>query len=341
MLSAKPINSFQPSGISMLPDSRAAGFDRQLAITKADALLKTTRQYQRWQTIRNSDPAKADHVARIILERHAFLEGKSPVDAGGRRHFDRLTERLQAAGIYLYKSHQFKQPIFKRNGCAENRYTTGQVSPQAPSDPAETVMLKNLRDRFKNRDCLEFLANLLEDNGIAYYGKQGLAHRLIGQARSQGKNLNAYLTCEGLTRELSSKPVTLSLKKGHGRSFENVWQQLRPHIQPGSILSFSSKSFGHTGLVDGDDKRWVYFNSSGTVGKPESYQIKAEDVKLEIKSWFQRAKQQDTFLNITVGTIDPNLAARFHNTPKKIQHAPSSTIDLLASHRAESRSSAV
>jgi len=340
MLRVKPINSYGASGLTLRPKLDETDFDRQLAVTRADALLQATRQYAKWQALRKNNPTKAEQVAQIIMERHAYIDGKLARNAAGRRHFDQLTQQLQTAGIFLYKSHQFKQPIFDPNS---TRYLAEKSIPNESPEATQAgknAMLQNLRNRYKNSDCLEFLANLLEDNGIAYYGKNGLAHRLIGQARSQGKSLNAYLTGEGLTRVLSRQPITVRLKRDHQETFGQVWDQLEPHIQSGSILSFSSKSFGHTGLVDRVDNRWAYFNASGTVGKPETYRVKAEDLKPEIRSWFERAKKQKTFLNITIGTIDSSLAAQFDNTPQGVRQISDNPIDLLASHRKASRNAA-
>jgi hypothetical protein len=340
MLQVKPINSFESAGISTRSILNGPNFDRQLAMTRADALLKTTRQYARWQVLQQSDPTKAEQVAQIVLQRHAYIAGKAPRNATGRMHFDQLTHQLRSTGIFLFKSHQFKQPIFnlsKTEHVSDN--STLNRSSQITASVKNT-MLQNLRNRYKNSDCLEFLANLLEDNGIAYYGKNGLAHQLIGQARNQGKNLNAYLTGEGLTRELSSQPTTIRLNKDYDGNFEKLWDHIKPHVQAGSILSFSSKNFGHTGLVDRIDNRWVYFNASGSVGKPETYRVKAEDLKPEVKSWFDRAQKQETFLNITIGAIDPSLAAQFQNLPAGDRHISDQPIDLLASHRLVPRSSA-
>ena len=198
-------------------------------------------------------------------------------------------------------------------------------------------MVQNLRYCFRNKDCLEFLADLLEENGITYYGKNGVAEALIVKARSEGKNLNAYLTGEGITRKLSSNPVTVEIKKDGSDSFEDVWNRIIPHIQKGTILSFSSQSFGHTGIVDRVGNRWIYFNSSGIPSKPETYKVLAEDLKREIRSWFQRAKSQKTFLHITAGVIDPNLAKRFNNASFEKQHLLVGDIDLLAMHRVNQR----
>lgn len=337
MLNIYGINTIESFKIPTRLNGPRSNFAEQLSITKADELLQTTRQHAKWQMIRQNDPTKAVKIARLILERHAFIEGRAPTDETGRKQFDRLTDRLKTEGIYLYKSHQFKNPIFEmcNAGRIRNKPESNPIN-NAP-DVKDNAMVQNIRYRFRNKDCLEFLADLLEENGIAYYGKNGVADTLIVKARNEGKNLNVYLTGEGLTRKLSSNPVTVQIKKGGGDSFEDIWNRIIPHIQKGTILSFSSQSFGHTGIVDRVGNRWAYFNSSGTPGKPETYKVLAEDLKLEIRSWFQRAKRQKTFLNITVGAIDPNLAARFNTASLKTQRPPGGDIDLLALHRVDQR----
>jgi hypothetical protein len=335
MLNINAINPVEYFPHSSRMAVRGSNFSKRFAIARADKLIGTTRQYPTWQNILQNDPRKADEVARLILERHAFIAGKTPTDEAGRIQFDRLTERLQSQGIYLYKSHQFNNPIFELDRSTTYPDKPIPITRNRTADPRENVMLRKLRYRFKNRDCLEFLANLLEENGITYYGKKGLANQLIAQARNQGKRLNTYLTGEGLTRELSINPIVLEVKKDDSSSFEDVWKRIRPHIREGSILSFSSQSFGHTGLVDRQDNRWVYLNASGKFGKPETYQIKAEDLKLEIQSWFQRAKRQESFLNITVGAIDANLASHFYKAPLGTERPPGNRIDLLAMHRVD------
>jgi hypothetical protein len=248
-----------------------------------------------------------------------------------------LTDRLKSEGIYLFKSHQFKNPIFDlpsakilSNASKENPINT-------VSNEKDDTLVQNLRYRFRNQNCFEFLANLLEENGITYYGKNGVANALIVKARNEGKNLNAYLTGEGLTQKLSRDPVTVQIQKGDGNSFEDVWKRITPHLQKGAILSFSSQSFGHTGIVDRVDGRWVYFNSSGSMGKPGTYKVLAEDLQREIRSRLQRVKRQKTFLDITVGAIDPNLTARFNSASFEIQRPPGRNIDLLALHRIDQR----
>ena len=330
----KPPESFK---IPTPFNSSGSNFAEQLSVTKADKLLQTTRQYAAWRMIRQNDPGKAVNIARLILKRHAFLEGRKQTNEIGRKQFDLLTERLESEGIHLYKSHQFKNPIFEIYNSGGIHNKPGPKSIKNASNGKNNTMVQHLRYCFRNKDCLEFLADLLEENGITYYGKNGVADALIVKARREGKNFNAYLTGEGLTQKLSSNPVTVEIKEDGSDSFEDVWNRISPHIQKGTILSFSSQSFGHTGIVDRVGSRWIYFNSSGIPSKPETYKVLAEDLKDEIRSWFQRAKRKKTFLHITAGAIDPNLAARFNTASFEKQHLPGRNIDLLAMHRVGQR----
>lgn len=312
------------------PNSTAMNFSGELDLQTADRLLKTTRQYPRWRSVLHRSPAEAREIARLVLERHGYLTGKMPTDESGRRNFDRLTGQLAQKGIYLYKSHQLGNPVF----------TVAASPPEAPENtiapaaqtPAvkDAAMVNKLRERYRNNDCLEFVAGILEENGIAYYGRQGVADVLVEKARGEDLHTNAYLTGEGVTRLLSRKPLTLAVPTESKKSFEAIWGQLEPHLAKGAILSFSSQHFGHTGIVDQSDGRWTYFNSSGIAGKPETYRIVAEDLKTEIQNWWQRAHRSNTFLDITIGRVDRALAARFNRPSAANRRVLEADIKLLA-----------
>ena len=307
-----PINRIEPSAScrNSLRSTSANGVSGdRWAVSIAEELLKTTRQYVKWQTIKKHDAARASKIAHLVLERHTYLCGKAPTSEAGRIRFDHLTDQLKAENIHLYKSDQFESPVFKNN----NFYSvsTEKVYLKKTISTDDSHRVRHLRNRFRNKDCLEFVAGMLEENGIPYYGKNGVANKLITMARRENKSMNAYLTGEGITRLLSNKPVIVTVPDIHRDSFDNIWNQIKPHIKKGAILSFSSQHFGHTGIVDRMGDRWTYLNSSGIAGKPETYKVVAEDLKHEIRSWWMKAQRQHTFLNITVGNIDHDLAARF------------------------------
>ena len=179
----------------------------------------------------------------------------------------------------------------------------------------ESSKTLNIRHRFNNRDCYEFLAGILEENGIAYYGGNGVGSALIDQARSLGLTLNSFLTGEGITRLLCDKPVEINISRVTDASFDEIWNKIEPHLKKGAILSFSSQPFGHTGIIDQKNGQWVYINSSGVPYDRKTYRVIEENLKHEIRGRLQQANRQQTFLGITLGSVDRVLAAQFENAP--------------------------
>jgi len=98
-----------------------------------------------------------------------------------------------------------------------------------------------------------------------------------------------------------------------------------------AILSFSSQSFGHTGIIEKVADRLTFLNSSGIKGKPKTYKVLAEEPKHEIRTWIQRAQRQKAFLDITIGAIDSKLASQFDNPSLARRVAPDRNPSLLTS----------
>ena len=162
------LESSNTAGTATLSGSHASN---QFSIEIVDKLLRSTRQYQKWQTIRQKNPAQAKNVAALVLERHAYITGESPRTSEGRILFDNLTDQLMAHGIHLYKSHQFKDSIFPEQSLEakpteprETKLTSSQVNDTNPK-------ITELKKRYDNKDCFEFVVGVLEDKGINYYGK--------------------------------------------------------------------------------------------------------------------------------------------------------------------------
>jgi hypothetical protein len=84
-------------------------FTAQILFEQADALLKDTGQYARWQYLRQNNDKIAFRIAEDLLERHALLEKGQYGQEIDRVHFDRLTSRLRKSGIYLYTFSQLAQ----------------------------------------------------------------------------------------------------------------------------------------------------------------------------------------------------------------------------------------
>jgi hypothetical protein len=98
-------------------------------------------------------------------------------------------------------------------------------------------------------------------------------------------------------------------------SFDEIWNKIEPRLKKGAILSFSSQPFGHTGIIDQKNGQWVYINSSGVPYDRKTYRVIEENLKHEIRGRLQQANRQQTFLGITLGSVDRVLAAQFENAP--------------------------
>jgi len=272
-------------------------------------------QYGKWEAIRQNDPLRAGRIARMVLERHDYVAGKAPVNEQGRKHFDHLTDQLKDEGIYLYNSHEFNMPIFKENITDYKHATTAGFMETETLRTNESSKTPDYRHRFNNKDCYEFLAGILEDNGISYYGSNGIGNALIDQARGRGLPPNSFLTGEGITRLICDNPVKIHIPRVTDASFDDIWNKIEPHLKKGSILSFSSQPFGHTGIIDQKNGQWVYINSSGVPHDRKTYRVIEEDLKDEIRGRLKQADRQQTFLGITLGSVDRDLVARFDNSP--------------------------
>ena len=328
MLPIHQINNYKAITASQeLPPGRS-GFNELFSVSLTDTLLKNTMQYEKWRAIRQNDPLRAGKIARLVLERHDYVAGKAPATEQYRKHFDHLTDQLKNEGIYLYNSHQFKTPIFKETIGDNTPVITDKNKHTETLRPIESSKTLGLRHRFNNRDCYEFLAGILEENGISYFGVDGVGSTLIEQARSRGMNLNAFLTGEGITRVLCDNPVEINVSRVTDTSFDEIWNKIEPHLKKGAILSFSSQNIGHTGIIDREDGRWVFINSSGSPGNRKTYRVLEEDLKHEIRGRLQRASRQQTFLNITLGSVNRVLTARFEN-PSLSEGSGHKDIDLF------------
>jgi len=327
MLPIRHINNYKAIASQGLPPGRS-GFNELFSVSLTDTLLKNTMQYEKWGAIRQNDPLRAGKIARLVLERHDYVAGKAPATEQGRKHFDHLTDQLKNEGIYLYNSHQFKTPIFKETIGDNTPVITDENKHSETLRPIESSKTLGLRHRFNNRDCYEFLAGILEENGISYFGVNGVGSTLIDQARSRGMNLNAFLTGEGITRVLCDNPVEINVSRVTDTSFDEIWNKIEPHLKKGAILSFSSQNIGHTGIIDREDGRWVFINSSGSPGNRKTYRVLEEDLKHEIHGRLQRASRQQTFLNLTLGSVNRVLTARFEN-PSLSEGSGHKDIDLF------------
>jgi hypothetical protein len=306
------------------------GADGSFTIEMADALLRSTMQYGKWQEIRQKNSVVADKIANLVVQRHSYVSGEAQADDQGRLIFDRITDDLRKEGICLYKSNELQDSIFKSKSGSIARKNVNSYSDGKNGQTDATEKVLELRSRFANKDCYEFLAGIIEDKGIKYFGKNGVAGALLEKAKTEGKSSYAYFTGEGITDLLCKESLTISIPKATKSSLNEIWNQLEPQLKEGAILSYSSKNFGHTGVVNKVNDEWVFVNSSGKTGNKKSYRVLEENLKTEINGWLQRAQRNGTSLNITLGSVDKELASKYSKSLQFSRYTDGANVNLMA-----------
>lgn len=169
-------------------------------------------------------------------------------------------------------------------------------------------------------DCYELVVGGLKKMGVQYTGRGGLREKLFQMAEGKGLPKNAYVNGEGIIEASGSKVYSRSIPKVTSSAMtyqaKKVISELEPILEKGMILSFSTRSRGHTGVISKKDNDWTFINSGDmdhNLDEEKKYLEKGvgeEPLKDEIMNWFEVAATRNEHLNITVGRInDKKLAA--------------------------------
>ncbi len=226
--------------------------------------------------------------------------------------------------------HQTALTSYKRD-YSEYRFSMNHsiAKHTPPRQPATPKSLANrLVDSVKNYlgrsygeiDCYELLVKGLQKIGIRYRGKGGLQEQLLFKAKSEGRPLNAYLTGEGIIEASGSKiyaRTMTNIRHPHAQAQQSL-RELQPFLAEGHILSFSTPSRGHTGIVSQRKGLWTFINSGrqdNPVGpRRASKGVGEEILTAEIKTWFKRAAEKKEPLQITLGRLSEARLAAFKKT---------------------------
>ncbi len=181
--------------------------------------------------------------------------------------------------------------------------------PEMPGKLVDAVR-KFIGRKYDQMDCYELVVGGLTDMGVQYQGRGGLGEHLMKKASAGGFPFNHYLNGEGLVAASGSdifKRRFLSIKDADGQA-ESVMTDLSSVLKEGQILSFSTRTRGHTGVISKREGLWTFINSgtmdNNLAGKNGGKQVGEENLKLEIKNWFRLASQRGEGLKISLGAID-------------------------------------
>jgi len=163
---------------------------------------------------------------------------------------------------------------------------------------------------YDEMDCFELLVCGLNKMGVTYYGAGGLYDHLVKMAVTKGLPENAYVNGEGLIKA-SGTPVyvkTMAKIEDAGAQADKIYKEMEPLLNKGFVLSFSTRTRGHTGIVSQTDQLWTYINSGimdhrlGGHHNPKG--VGEEILAEEIKNWITLAAKTRQPLKITLGRLD-------------------------------------
>gem|GEM_PF-687873 len=162
---------------------------------------------------------------------------------------------------------------------------------------------------YQEVNCYELLVNGLKQLDIPYGGRNGLYSRLTRMALDRGLPPNAYLNGEGIV-EIAGATV---LTKNYAALDD--WQQdstrlvneIKPLLNSGQILSFSTQTRGHTGIISRQNEEWTFINSGRLDNAVEKHALQKgvgeELLDNEIHNWFKLAHARGESLKITLGEL--------------------------------------
>ena len=170
---------------------------------------------------------------------------------------------------------------------------------------------------YSRMNCYELLVEGLESMGVQYRGSHGLSSHLVEQASRQGKSSYSLHSGEGLTRAIGSDVFMESIIKVNrvNSQARDVMKKMSNVLQEGQILSFSTPTKGHTGVISKKGENWTFINSGvmdhNLAGKNGGKAVGEETLNDEIKNWFRRAQKEGNGLTITLGEVDTKKLSRF------------------------------
>jgi hypothetical protein len=165
-------------------------------------------------------------------------------------------------------------------------------------------------------DCYGLIVRGLINQGVQYHGQGGLREKLENLAERDGLPNNAYLNGEGLVEKAGMKIFSkfMSRISNAREKTDEIYSEIALYLREGFVLSFSTSSRGHTGIVSRRQNEWTYINS-GTIDNQissgeVSERVGEEFLKAEIKNWFDLAASRKEPLTVTLGRLD---ADKLHN----------------------------
>ena len=265
-------------------------------------------------TLSKSDPT----VSELLIKHPAYGKNCWGILSAGINRDKTYTTLPRGSQIYLNpENHEIvwngnKAPATNTVQAPPPDLPAKQTQPRE-SNPFSAGLVKAIKPYlgkpYKEMNCFELVAQGLEGAGIRYYGRNGLGERLVKMATERGLSSNHYLTGEGLIETSGSPVYSKSIQNIRNSKNEarKLYQEVEPFLHKGLILSFSTPTRGHTGIVSQRGTNWTYINSGHMDHRLEGRASKGvgeEFLGAEIRNWFRLAARRKEPLQITVGRLD-------------------------------------
>lgn len=197
------------------------------------------------------------------------------------------------------------------------------LPPTEPPDLTEAVQ-PYLGKPYKEINCYNLLVKGLRDMGLPYFGKDGLRDKLTSMARAKGLPSNAFLNGEGIVKAAGRQILSHSFIKvdDPAKEAEKTFEKMAQVLQKGQILSFSTPTRGHTGIISQHNDQWTFINSGrmdNHVNAPTSpKEVGEEDLLNEVENWFKTANKNSESLMVTLGQLEEDKIRKTFNPEFKI-----------------------
>lgn len=288
--------------------------------TVSELLYNTKYKNNCWKML-EKDVNSSKPFKSIPAGTDIFLDKSTSEIVWGEKHNDKTvtpSNYKQKSRSYKSASDPYKSDIdFSRS------------SQYSPSKSGKSVSLHEAVREFMGKDyskidCYELVVNGLKKLGVKYGGRGGLGNHLIDKAVGEGRKQNHYLTGEGLVQATGQSVYNkrilnvnnpISQAKSAMNEMENV-------LKEGQILSFSTRTRGHTGVISKRNGVWTFINSgymdNNIAGKNGKKQVGEEILSKELENWFKLAGKKRDGLMITLGNIDLMKLASYQTNKRTI-----------------------
>ena len=232
----------------------------------------------------------------------------------------KLKSDISISGVSIKPEIQSNpaQPLSRKNSDGTERSPSPLPNPVTKSSNGlDQAVGAFIGTPYSRMNCYELLVEGLESMGVQYGGKDGLSRHLMDQASREGRSSYSLHSGEGLSQAIGSDVFMESIPqvKSANSQARAVMSKMTDVLQEGQILSFSTPTRGHTGVISKKAGEWTFINSGvmdhNLAGKNGGRAVGEEDLGEEIKNWFQRAQKEGKGLTITLGAVDTAKLAQF------------------------------